>query len=136
MLEQVFARLSSSPFSLSVLPFQIYRQIEFCSEVGGGMWPPGGVCVCVLHWGSLLELELLFRGEVVAGLVLAAGGDEMRCPPPLSPYLRLLFILHACISERAVALWQAPCLSGWQTSLACPSSSHPPPTPGEVLVTL
>lgn len=45
MLEQVFARLSSSPFSLSVLPFQIYRQIEFCSEVGGGMWPPGGVCV-------------------------------------------------------------------------------------------
>lgn len=72
MLEHIFAQLSSSP-SPSVLPFRIYRQDEFCAQVGGGSWCPLGVlCVCVhahIALGSLVELELLFRGEVVAGLV-------------------------------------------------------------------
>ena len=72
MLEQVFAQLSSSPSPSLSFPFKStdrMNSVQKCVEVGG---PPGGgmsVRMRASHWGSLLELELLFHGEVVAGLV-------------------------------------------------------------------
>lgn len=78
------------------------------------------------HWGSLLELELLFRGEVVAGLVWGEG-DEV------SPYLVASLRFARMYLDRSLALRQAPCLGGVPDIMTLPP---PPPPPGDVLVTL
>lgn len=38
--------------------------------------------------------------------------------------------------DEAVALWQAPSLSGWWKSLPCSSPPRPQPAPGEGLVSV
>lgn len=55
-----------------------------------------------------------------------AGAKEMRWGvPPTITILETSLHFACTYFKSAVALWQAPCPSGWQTSLPCPSSLTP-----------